>query len=81
MLSPEVARLVDPVPAPFAAALAALLDDPAAGRALATAAKVLSDARYSREVYLTRTAEACRRLAAVRDGAPAARPATETVAR
>ncbi|MFN7978925.1 MAG: glycosyltransferase [Vicinamibacterales bacterium] len=78
VLSPDVARLVAPEPGPFAEALGALLDDPAAGQALARAAKALSDARYSREVYLTRTAEACRRLAAARDGA-SGMPATETV--
>ncbi len=66
VLSPDVARLVPPEPAPFAAAIGALLDDPAAGRTLAEAARRLSDARYSREVYLSRTAEACRRLAAGR---------------
>lgn len=78
VLSPEVARLVAPEPGPFAEALGALLDDPAAGQTLARAAKLLSDARYSREVYLTRTAEACRRLAAARDGATGM-PAAETV--
>ena len=64
VLSPAVARLTPPESAPFAAAIAGLLDDPAAGRALADAARALSDARYSREIYLTRTADACRRLAA-----------------
>ena len=79
VLSPEVARLSPPEPGPFAAAIAGLLDDPAAGRALADAARRLSDARYSREVYLTRTAEACRRLAA--RGPTGAAPAGEPVAR
>jgi len=79
VLSPEVARLSPPEPGPFAAAIAGLLDDPAAGRALADAARRLSDARYSREVYLTRTAEACRRLAA--RGRTGAAPAGEPVAR
>jgi glycosyltransferase involved in cell wall biosynthesis len=64
VLSPAVARLVPPEPDAFAAAVAALLDDPSAGRALAAAARRLSDEKYSREVYLTRTAEAARRLAA-----------------
>ena len=80
VLSPEVARLVPPEAALFAAALAELLDDPAAGATLAAAARRLSDARYSREVYLSRTAEACRRLAAARGGA-APMPAAETAAR
>jgi glycosyltransferase involved in cell wall biosynthesis len=71
VLSPSVARLVPPEPDAFAAAIGGLLDDPAAGQALAAAARRLSDERYSREVYLSRTAEACRRLAA-RGGRPAA---------
>ena len=50
---------------------------PAAGRALAEAARRLSDARYSREVYLRRTAEAMRRLAARSPGARASAPAKE----
>ena len=79
VLAPEVARLVPPEPAPFAAAVAALLDDPAAGRALADAARRLSDQRYSRAVYLRRTAEAVSRLAArsPRVPAPAKAPAGE----
>ncbi len=64
VLSGDVARLTPPEAAPFAAAIAGLLDDPAAGRVLADAAGRLSDARYSRQVYLSRTAEACRRLVA-----------------
>ncbi|MEZ5294564.1 MAG: glycosyltransferase [Vicinamibacterales bacterium] len=63
VLSPEVARLTAPDAAAFADAIAGLLDDPEAGRALAAAARRLSDERYSREVYLARTAEVCRRLA------------------
>lgn len=78
VLSSEVARLVAPQAAPFAAALAALLDDPAAGRELAAAARRLAEGRYSREVYLTRTAEACRRLAARRPVAPGAAPESVT---
>ncbi len=78
VLSPAVARLTPPEAAPFAAAIGGLLDDPAAGRELAAAAKALSDARYSREVYLTRTADACRRLAA---RGPAARAGADVVSR
>jgi len=77
VLSPAVARLVPAQPAPFAAAIGGLLDDPAAGRALAEAARRLSDERYSREVYLRRTAEAMRRLAARSPGARASAPARE----
>ena len=64
VLSPAVARLAAPEAEAFAAAIAGLLDDPAAGQALAEAARRLSDEHYSREVYLGRTAEAVRRLAA-----------------
>jgi glycosyltransferase involved in cell wall biosynthesis len=64
VLSPAVARLAPPEPDAFAAAIAGLLDDPVAGRTLADAARQLSDEKYSREVYLTRTAEVARRLAA-----------------
>ena len=64
VLSAAVASLVAPEPAPFAAAVGALLDDPGAGRALADAARRLSDQRYSRDVYLRRTAEAVGRLTA-----------------
>lgn len=64
VLTPEVARLAPPEAPAFAAALAGVLDDPAAARRLADAARRLAAARYSREVYLTRTAEAMQRLAA-----------------
>ncbi len=67
VLTPAVARLVRPEPGPFAAALAQLLDDPEARRTLAASAKRLSDERYSRAVYLRRTAEAVGRLA-IREG-------------
>jgi glycosyltransferase involved in cell wall biosynthesis len=72
VLSNDVARLTPPEAAPFAAAIADLLDHPEDGRRLAAAARRLSDERYSRHVYLARTAEACRRLAA-RSPDPAAR--------
>ena len=73
VLTPDVARLAPAEAAPFAAAIGELLDDPAARRSLAEAARRLSDAKYSREVYLGRTAEAARRLAGSSGGAtPAA---------
>ncbi|MGD9903708.1 MAG: glycosyltransferase [Vicinamibacterales bacterium] len=73
VLSSQVARLVPAEAAPFAAAIAGLLDDPAAGRELADAARALSDARYSRSVYLGRTADAVGRLAAAAPPVPAAK--------
>lgn len=62
VLSSDVARLVPPEPAPFAAAVAALFDDAEERRRLGEAARALAEAKYSRAVYLTRTAEACARL-------------------
>jgi glycosyltransferase involved in cell wall biosynthesis len=76
VLSADVARLVPPEAGAFALAIGGLLDDPVAGRTLAEAAQRLSDARYSRDVYLRRTAEACSRLrpgAALVAAAPASR--------
>jgi len=81
VLNPAVARLVPPDAAAFAAAIGALLDDPAAGRALAEAARRLSDECYGREVYLRRTAEAMSRLAARSAGALASAPAKEPARR
>ena len=69
VLTAEVARLAPAEATSFAAAIGELLDDPAARRSLAEAARRLSDAKYSREVYLGRTAEAARRLAGRRGGA------------
>jgi glycosyltransferase involved in cell wall biosynthesis len=62
VLSPRVSLLVEPTPEAFAEGLRRLIDDPAAGRALADAAAALSRDRYSREAYLARTREAYRRL-------------------
>ncbi|MGE0812043.1 MAG: glycosyltransferase [Vicinamibacterales bacterium] len=79
VLSPDVARLTAPDAAAFADAIAGLLDDPDAGRALAAAARRLSDQRYSRAVYLARTAEVCRRLAGA--AGPAGPAVQETATR
>ncbi len=62
VLSSQVARLVPPDPAPFASAVAALFDAPAERERLGTAARMLAEKKYSRAVYLSRTAEACARL-------------------
>jgi glycosyltransferase involved in cell wall biosynthesis len=58
VLSPAVARLVRAAPEDLAAAMADLIDDPAEGRRLATAAAALATTKYSREAYVRRTAEA-----------------------
>lgn len=69
VLTPDVAVLTAPEPEAFADALGALLADPARRTRLAASAQALAQARYSREVYLRRTAEAYRRLVAPRDTA------------
>jgi glycosyltransferase involved in cell wall biosynthesis len=63
VLTPDIAALVEPEPEPFAEALAALLDDPAARMALAVRARAVADEKYSRESYVRRTAQAYARLA------------------
>ena len=72
VLDRSCAALAPPEPAAFAAAIARLLEDPVEVARLVEAAQRLAATRYSREVYLARTRDACERLA--RHGAPA-RPA------
>jgi len=62
VLGPSVARLVAPEPAAFAAAIAALIEQPAERARLSDAARALAAGTYSRESYLHRTADAYRRL-------------------
>jgi glycosyltransferase involved in cell wall biosynthesis len=62
VLSREVAALVKPEPDALAAAVADLIERPAERERLAKAAAALAAARYSRESYVHRTAEAYRRL-------------------
>lgn len=66
VLTPEVALLSPTEPDAFASAIGSLLDDPARRARLATAAQALAESRYSRAVYLQRTADAYRRLMASR---------------
>ncbi|MBY0494614.1 MAG: glycosyltransferase family 4 protein [Cyanobacteria bacterium] len=63
VLTPEISKLVDPQPEPFAAAMVALIDSPEERRRLATAAAAVAQEKYSRESYLKRTAHAYDRLA------------------
>jgi len=58
VLTPETAELVPPEPDAIAAAVQRLVQHPEKGRALAFAARKLSETRYSRRVYISRTAEA-----------------------
>ena len=66
VLTPGIAKLADPEPGPFAAAILSLIDSAEERTRLSSAAAAVAQQKYSREVYLTRTAEAYRRL-----GAPA----------
>jgi glycosyltransferase involved in cell wall biosynthesis len=62
VLSPDVARLVPPDAVALAAAIADLIDRPAERDRLASAAAALAARKYSREAYVSRTAEAYARL-------------------
>ena len=62
VLTPETARLVAPEPEPFAQAILDLIDHPEERERLATEAKRLVAAKYSRDIYLRRTAEVYNRL-------------------
>jgi glycosyltransferase involved in cell wall biosynthesis len=79
VLTPDIARLVDPQPAALAAALADLVDRPAERARLSMAALAVARERYSRDAYVRRTAEAYARLspkasgslpAGIRDNGP-----------
>jgi glycosyltransferase involved in cell wall biosynthesis len=63
VLSDDVARLVPPEAAPFAAAVAGLIDHPDERARLARGAAALAAEKYSRASYVRRTAEAYERLA------------------
>ena len=63
VLTPEIAKLVDPAPAPFAAAMLEMIDHPEERHRLALAAQVIASEKYSRDSYLRRTALAYDRLA------------------
>jgi glycosyltransferase involved in cell wall biosynthesis len=62
VLTPEIAKLVDPRPEPFADAVLQLIDRPDERTRLADAAQAVAQQKYSRESYLRRTAQAYERL-------------------
>ena len=62
VLTPDIARLVDPRPEPFAAAMLELIERPDERTRLSDAARVVAQEKYSRESYLKRTAQAYERL-------------------
>lgn len=66
VLTPAIARLVDPAPQPFASAMLELIDRPEERARLSAAAREVADEKYSRASYLRRTALAYDRLAASR---------------
>lgn len=80
VLTPEIAKLVDPRPEPFAAAILELLEHPAERERLSSAARAVAQEKYSRESYLKRTAAAYERLTTAR-GAQAQGAAKEFGAR
>ena len=63
VLTPAIAKLVEPSPEPFAAAILELIDQPQERARLSAAARVVAQQKYSRESYLRRTALAYERLA------------------
>jgi glycosyltransferase involved in cell wall biosynthesis len=62
VLTPEIAKLVDPNPEPFANAVLQLIESPSERARLAAAAQSVAQEKYSRESYLRRTAQAYQRL-------------------
>ena len=72
VLTEDIAKLVDPNPGPFAAAMLELIDRADERQRLSAAAAAVAKEKYSRESYLRRTAEAYRRLSPdyLRSGEP-----------
>jgi glycosyltransferase involved in cell wall biosynthesis len=62
VLTPGIAKLVEPTPDAVAAAVLQLIDDPAERERLAAAASSVAQAKYSRESYVRKTAQAYQRL-------------------
>jgi len=62
VLDDRIAKLVDPKPEPFAAAILDLLNNPGERTRLSAAARAVAQEKYSRESYLKRTAQAYERL-------------------
>ena len=62
VLNDDVAILTDATPAGFGAGILEALGDRARARAVGDRARELADTKYSYEVYLTRTRQACAHL-------------------
>ena len=78
VLTPDIARLVDPRPEPFAAAMLELIEHPLERQRLSAQARAVAEQKYSRQSYLRRTALAYERLAGAQ-GAPGARGAAKEI--
>jgi glycosyltransferase involved in cell wall biosynthesis len=59
VLSDAVSFLADPTPAAFAAAIARVIDNPAAAAAVGRRAQELAATRYSDDVFIDKTRQAC----------------------
>jgi glycosyltransferase involved in cell wall biosynthesis len=81
VLTPEIAKLVDPRPEPFAAAMIEMIDRPDERQRLAAEARIVAQEKYSRESYLRKTASAYTMLAAAKGAQGARQGAQETSAR
>jgi glycosyltransferase involved in cell wall biosynthesis len=76
VLTPAIAKLVDPKPEPFAQAVLELIEQPEERARLSEAARAIAQEKYSRESYLKRTAQAYERLKGAQ-GAQGAKGAAE----
>ena len=68
VLTSETAVLVSPEAEPLAAGLLRLIEQPEERQALSDAARKLADTRYSRDMYVSRTAAAYNMLLGNQDG-------------
>ena len=66
VLTPEIAKLVAPEAEPFAGAVLELIEEPAQGERLSAAARLVAQDKYSRELYVRRTAQAYEWLSSTR---------------
>ena len=73
VLTPDIAKLVDPKPDLFAAAMLSLIEDAGERRRLSAAAALVAQEKYSRESYLRRTAKAYDLLAGASGASGAAK--------
>ena len=81
VLTPAIAKLVDPRPEALAEAVLQLIDRPDERTRLAEAARAVAQQKYSREAYMRRTAQAYARMGAPgAEGAHGAQSAPKEIA-